>query len=209
MSVRDKHVPVERLTAMAFVAHAPQADADHQAVAHISGCDWCAGELARLTVDADGLREAAYAEADAAFDDVALEMQRSRILDRLAHLGQAARVLRFPLTARAHGLPTGTGSRRWISVAAAAGLIIGLLAGQLLHFVPWQAADRITAAPVSIRQSAPAIVPTATITTASLSDDELLDAIEAAVQFRRGPSLRALDALTPTAGDQYDPSLGR
>ncbi len=72
-----------------------------------------------------------------------LDAQRTRILDRLAHLGQAARVLRFPRrTARSRRCRSSTGSRRWVSVAAAAGLIIGLVAGQLLHFVPWEAHDR-------------------------------------------------------------------
>ena len=35
----------------------------------------------------------------------------------------------------------------------------------------------------------------------ALSDDELLDEIEAAVQVRRAHSLRALDEITPTATD--------
>jgi hypothetical protein len=34
-----------------------------------------------------------------------------------------------------------------------------------------------------------------------LSDDELMEEVEAAVQLRRVRGLRALDALTPTAAD--------
>ncbi len=82
------------------------------------------------------------AEADAIFDAASLDTQRSRILDRLAHLGQVARVLQFPTRTREVAMPVATGSRRWVSVAAAAGLIIGLVAGQLLHFVPLDRDDR-------------------------------------------------------------------
>ena len=41
-------------------------------------------------------RDAAQAEADALFDDRTLDAQRARILDRIAHLGHHARVIRFP-----------------------------------------------------------------------------------------------------------------
>ncbi|MEO8683122.1 MAG: hypothetical protein ABI665_29015, partial [Vicinamibacterales bacterium] len=80
-------------------------------------------------------RAAACAEADAHFDDRALEAQRHKILARIAHLGETARVIRFP------GAPSGATtappiSRNWISVAAAAGLIIGLISGQILHVLP-------------------------------------------------------------------------
>jgi hypothetical protein len=34
-----------------------------------------------------------------------------------------------------------------------------------------------------------------------LSDDDLMEEVEASVQSRRAQSLRALDALTPTAAD--------
>jgi hypothetical protein len=40
-----------------------------------------------------------------------------------------------------------------------------------------------------------------------LSDDELMEEVEAAVQLRRAQSLRAIDALTPTAADVL--ALGR
>ncbi len=41
-------------------------------------------------------RAAACAEADAHFDDRALESQRHKILARIANLGHPAKVLRFP-----------------------------------------------------------------------------------------------------------------
>jgi hypothetical protein len=210
MSVRDSHVPLDRLTALALVGRAPEGEPDRSALAHVTHCGECANELARLTAVSDEWREAAVAEVDALFDAASLDAQKSRILDRLAHLGQVARVLPFPTRTREIAMPVTTGSRRWISVAAAAGLIIGLVAGQLLQFAPL---DRVAVRDqVSMqapgRAGAPALVPAAA-STPLLSDDELLDEIEAAVQLRRAQSLRALDALTPTASEFRDWSLGR
>ena len=136
-------------------------------------------------------RAAACAEADAHFDDRALESQRHKILARLAHLGHPAKVIRFPKAPSGEMPATGV-NRRWISVAAAAGLLIGLLGGQLVHLVP-QPARRIAPMATLNAPSAPArpnFVP------ASVNvDDSLLNEIDLAVQ-RRPSGLRALDELT-------------
>ncbi|HXG90248.1 MAG TPA: hypothetical protein VNJ02_18115 [Vicinamibacterales bacterium] len=212
MSVGQNHVPIDRLTALAFVARGPEDDQDQHALAHIARCVRCADELARLTIDADALRDVAFANADALFDDVKLDAQRSRILDRLANLGHAARVLRFPRNNRDIAMPVSTGGgRRWISVAAAAGLIIGLLGGQLLHFVSWDTTARrenTLSLQSPARQHNPSIVPAGS-SVQTVSDEEFLDQVEDAVQLRRAHSLRALDALTPSAGNFRDLRLGR
>jgi hypothetical protein len=208
MKARKTHVPADRLMALAFVVRAPEGDSevgnvqDREALAHVSRCDSCAAELARLTSEADGLRGVAFQQADEVFDEAMLDAQRTRILDRLAHLGQAARVLHFPTRPRDAAMPVSTASRRWISVAAAAGLIIGLVAGQMLHFIPTSRVDRDpgTLVQSAARPSGPVLVPAA-FSGPLLSDDELLDEVEAAVQLRRAQSLQALDALTPTAAD--------
>jgi hypothetical protein len=141
MNGRDQHIPMDRLTALAFIArapedHSPESADDTLAFEHVTRCNECGVQFARLTAEADHLREAAFAQADEVFDDAMLDAQRTRILDRLAHLGQAARVISFPNRAREVTMPVSSTGRRWISVAAAAGLIIGLVAGQMLHFVP-------------------------------------------------------------------------
>ena len=214
MSGRDQHIATDRLTALAFIARAPQDDSpdsaeDNFAFEHVSRCDACASRLAQLTADADSLRDEAFAQADELFDDATLDAQRTRILDRIAHLGQAARVISFPNRTREVAMPVSSSGRRWISVAAAAGLIIGLVAGQLLHFLPsaplplrddgasMQSADRM---------GSPGVIP-ASATLPLLTDDELMEEVEAAVQLRRANSLRAIDALTPTAADLL--ALGR
>ena len=141
----------------------------------------------------EAYRAAACAEADAHFDDRALETQRHKILARLAHLGHPARVIRFPKAGNID-IPTSGVNRRWISVAAAAGLIIGLLGGQLVHIVP-QPSRRLPPMATSMAPSAPSgptFVPVAVST-----DDELLGEIELAMQVRISDELRALDDFTP------------
>lgn len=137
-------------------------------------------------------RAAACAEADAHFDERALEAQRHKILARLAHLGQPAKVIRFP-NAPAGDLPATGINRRWVSVAAAAGLLIGLLGGQLVHLLPQQT-RRLAPMATSSAPSAPA---RSNFLPASVSvDDSLLNEIDLAVQLRSPSELRVLAELT-------------
>ena len=150
-------------------------------------------DIRTLNQDAalEAYRAAACAEADAHFDDRALEAQRHKILDRLAHMGQQAKVIRFP---KAGTVDTSAGAinRRWISVAAAAGLIIGLLTGQLVHLMPQ---DRLSPMATSIAPSAPSPVPVF-VPVAASDDDGLLGEIELVMQARTANELRAFDAFT-------------
>ena len=152
------------------------------------------GQNPDLAAALDAYRAAAHAEADALFDDKALEAQRLKILARLEHAGHPARVLRFPVSARAV-LPSTGVSRRWISVAAAAGLIVGILTGQWLHLLPGETGRGRAARSA---QSAPppaglAVVPA--IATIS-ADDDFLDTVETAVRLHSISELRALDDMT-------------
>jgi hypothetical protein len=148
-----------------------------------------------ITIEAalEQYRAAACAEADAVFDDRALEQQRARILARLAHLGNPAKVIRFPKGTSTDVAATAI-NRRWISVAAAAGLIIGLLGGQLVHLLPQQtrrlAPTAAASAPTGPAQ--PQFLPIS-----APVDDGLLDAIEVAMQMRGANELHTLDELTP------------
>jgi hypothetical protein len=210
MNGHDRHIPTEHLAALAFVARAPEAPStetpdDTVALEHLAACDECATRFDQIVLDADVLRDVAFAEADSVFDDAMLDAQRTRILDRLAHLGQSARVLSFPRRGREATMPVSSTGRRWISVAAVAGLIIGLVAGQMLHFVPsapLPLRDDGVSMQTADRQVAPTIVP-ASATLPALSDDELMEEVEAAVavQLRRVRGLRVIDALTPTPTD--------
>ena len=207
MTGRGSCVPLDRLTALALAGGASHAEHDRYLLAHVAACEACRARLASLTAEMDALREEAFQEADEIFTDDMLDSQRARILARLAHLGHAARVLRFPGRVREATMPVSPISRRWISVAAAAGLIIGLVAGQMIHFVPWDAPVHRAATTVpQMQASAPrdgtsGVLMQATSAVVTSSDEELLDEIDEAVQLRRAASLRALDAFTPRVGD--------
>jgi hypothetical protein len=149
-----------------------------------------------LLADAlEAYRAAACAEADAYFDEHALEVQRQHILERLAQAGQPARVLHFP-GAPAPYRPAAGISRRWISAAAAAGLLVGLITGQLLHVMPGDAwVHRVAprhpqSVPVGRMVALPALA------TTTDADNALLDAIDVAVTSRGASDLRAFDDLT-------------
>ena len=144
----------------------------------------------------EAYRAAACAEADAHFDDRALETQRHKILAKLAHLGHPARVIRFPKAGTMESPASGV-NRRWISVAAAAGLIIGLLGGQLVNLVPQSNSRRLSPMATSIAPSAPS-GPTFVPVSAAI-DDGLLGEVEMAMEMRSAAELRALDDFTPLA----------
>lgn len=137
-------------------------------------------------------RAAACAEADAHFDERALESQRHKILARLAHLGHPAKVIRFPKAPSAD-VPISRVNRRWISVAAAAGLILGLLGGQVVNLVPQQGRRPapLASAPPSIPDASPAFAPVSVPV-----DDGLLGEIELVMEVRSASAIRALDEFT-------------
>jgi hypothetical protein len=152
----------------------------------------------RLTEALEAYRAAAHAEADSHFDEKALETQRARILARLEQAGQRARVLPFPGGTGASARAGNGHPRRWISAAAAAGLLIGLVTGQLLHVMPGD--NWVHREPVRKTAPAPsaprmAIVP-AVATTSLDPEDALLDAIDAAVTRQGASDLRAFEDLT-------------
>ncbi len=79
--------------------------------------------------------------------------------------------------------------RRWLAAAAAAGLVLGALAGQLPHLVGPESES------ASTRTAVPAVV--ATRADARPLEDTLLSEVEEALDTGARPELRALDALTP------------
>lgn len=143
----------------------------------------------------EAYRAAAHAEADAHFDDRALEAQRHKILARLAHLGHPAKVIPFPHTTQVEPPATGV-NRRWISIAAAAGLIIGLLGGQIINLLPLPT-RRLSPMASSIAPSATTAGGYVPTRVSLPQDDGLLSEVDFAVQMRSASELRILDELTP------------
>ena len=185
----QRHLSDDRLVE-ACLDRAPNAREDR----HLARCPACVArraEIARLLSD---LSDAAIADADAAFPAERLATQRARILQRLEHQELPGRVIAFP-TPRAAAEPPlrARPSTRWMAGAAAAGLVIGLLAGYATHGIS-HATSSSAARVAAVRPApdAPVVRPVAT----TLSEEEFLGRIEVALEGSTG-SLRALDDLTP------------
>jgi hypothetical protein len=141
----------------------------------------------------DEIAATARLEADAVFTPERLARQQARILQRLEQDGRPARVIAFP------GYPQdGAAARvrpgtRWIAAAAAAGLIVGLLAGHLAHDMPGGAPAATAARATDAPQSTLRAVAT------TFSEDEFLGQIEMATDRPGGIALLPLHNATPRA----------
>jgi hypothetical protein len=169
----------------------------HGELEHLDSCLECRGRrasLARMLMD---ISQAAEAAADAAFPTERLTRQHARILQRLEHEGRPGRVIAFPA---GHGPePFALHTRpamRWIAGAAAAGLLIGLLAGHLAH--DFSVIRPLRATRVADARPDPA-VPTLHAVATTISEDEFLGQIDLAIEGYGSTSLRPLDELTPRA----------
>jgi len=99
---------------------------------HIDQCDLCADRALDLSRWLDEVKQLATQAVDEAFPVERVAAQQSQIMRRLEQTDEPVRVLEFPIaSARVSREP---GGRRvapaWVGVAAAAGLVIGVIGGQ-------------------------------------------------------------------------------
>ena len=169
---------------------------------HLDSCAACRARFADMSTWLENIRVDAITEADESFSAERLATQQAQILRRLEAAERPARVIAFPrfvqpLTSRTSHVS------RWIAAAAAAGLIVGVGVGQLMdlrHSLtapgPSAVQARVANAPSSGRRDP-------RIQTVSASRDEaFLSELDASLSRAAVPELRALDGLTPRAGDQ-------
>lgn len=188
-----RHLSEERLVELTLGTAAPNALAEAVADDHLAVCEVCRTRALALTQLFDQVAGVANAQADLQFPDERLARQQARILQRVEQDGRPGRLIAFP--AGQHPAPLLERSRpasRWVAAAAVAGLVIGLVTGQLL---PTGQSGLSGARMVSSEPGSSAgIRPVST----ALSDAEFLGEVEAAGSL--GPrALRPLDALTPLA----------
>jgi hypothetical protein len=146
-------------------------------------------------------------EAEDAFPPERLAAQQAQVLRRLEALERPARVIAFPRFARPVTSTQGH-AQRWVAAAAAAGLLIGLAAGQFFdvrHILtpvttsspaPQQNA-RLAAPQASI--GGPSVVPASV--SSSVSDESLFFGADQTRISERLSTLRAMDDITPRARD--------
>lgn len=172
---------------------------------HLTSCAHCRSRYSAFTDWLDDVSADARAEADEAFPVERLAAQQAAIFRRLEALERPARVIAFPRNTR----PTTTSqhfTRRWIATAAAAGLVIGLAAGQILDL-----RHRLDGTPQAARgtteiaQRSP-VARQIAVQPASLSDEALFygDYGEAEVGARSARYMPEVDEITPRARDDFD-----
>ena len=165
---------------------------------HLEGCATCRARYADFDTWVLGLGDALRAEADEAFPAERLAVQQAQIARRLETLERPARVIAFPKAARAV-ISGHSHVRRWVTVAAAAGLIAGIGLGQVVPLR--QAFQTQQAAAPSLNLTIPQTVKIAEQhkpVQTSEDDDELLTD---AFARPRVSTLSALDEMTPRSRD--------
>ena len=95
---------------------------------HVKQCEACTSRLDAVREDAAALRRDVTASADAQITTSRLERQFDVIMRRLE--GHSGRVLPFPTTV--HRPAPAPSLRRWVAMAAACGLLIGVGAGRMI-----------------------------------------------------------------------------
>lgn len=167
---------------------------------HLEGCATCRARFEDFDRWIIGVGEELRAEADRAITRERLGVQQAQIARRLEMLERPARVLAFPKAARAV-ISGHSHVRRWVTVAAAAGLIAGVGLGQILDLHRSFDTAATRTAPVTHLASSTTrtetLRPPAVLTP---NDAEILSDAEAFARPRVA-ALVPLEDLTPHARD--------
>lgn len=145
---------------------------------------------------ADALRDEAFAEADEIFTPERLAAQHAHIVRRLEAAERPARVIAFPRFAQPIASRQSS-VRRWIPVAAAAGLIVGLGVGQFMDLR--QALVGRSVPTVTARNTTAESPLQPGYQTAAADDEAFMFELENAIARSTPEELVALDAATPRA----------
>lgn len=192
-----KHLTDDQLIEAIVEPTRPNGYARTEADTHTSRCPWCAKRLANLGTFLEKLNEQAELSFSDTFSDKHLAVQRDRIMRRLelpAGCRPAARILRFPAIARP-ALATVHNVRRWLAATAAAGLLVGIIIGQLVHWHPEPAIGiPQTVAPTYSANRTPVAVG---VSASSTADEKFIQELELALSNLQVAGLATLDEITP------------
>lgn len=167
---------------------------DPPAAEHLADCGECALRYTELMGFMDELRTEADAETDEIFTPGRLRAQQHEILARIAHIGHAARVIRFPgryttgAEHRVHRVAT-----RWLAAAAAAGMFIGVGTAFFLE----SSTHHSTRTAALSRPAHLSAATAARLSPNDPADDRFLSELDVALDRPRTRALMPLDALTP------------
>jgi len=199
MKMDHFHPADDRLIAVYFGDEEASADERRAVRQHLHGCEACTWRYTELTAPLERLRQDAAGEADEVFTPARLDAQRARILDRLDEAASPSRVIPFPAAStRMDRSMVRRPLTRWIAAAAAAGLLIGVVAGRLLEIGGGPSvADQPRARVVATLPTADVVNASPVSTVAREHDEAVLSEIDQAVFNQRIAALSALDQMTP------------
>jgi hypothetical protein len=166
---------------------------------HLDVCATCRARFNAFDHWVLGLGEELREEADHLLTPERLAAQQAQIARRLEGLERPARVIAFPKAARAV-IGGHSHVRRWVTVAAAAGLIAGIGLGQIVDLRHSLDATRTATPNIVAENNKRPDAPPLRASAVSLRDNEFLSDPEAFAQ----PGVAALvplEDLTPHARD--------
>jgi hypothetical protein len=181
---RQGHLSEDQLTEAVLTGSRP---------AHLETCDECSRRARELGLWLGDVRAEALAAADEVFPPERLALQHSQIMRRLEQLDAPPRVIAFPASTEAVARP-GNGRRvapAWVGVAAAAGLVIGIIGGQFSARVA-PAADG-SLAPTQTQQTEPATEAPSALDAGPMNASLLTD-----WEMQVPDTLMLIDQATPT-----------
>lgn len=171
---------------------------DPRAAVHLADCVYCAARYRELSHLLDTTAREGEAEADEIFTGERLQHQHDAILRRLDASLRPARVISFPGHAVAPQQPTTRVATRWVAVAAAAGLFVGVAVGGAM--IPRASQRDVGAALTSPPPARLAAAPPVRISAPPADDDDrFLRELEIALQRPHTRELLSFDSLTPYA----------
>ena len=209
MSILNRLLPNAHLddAALAEIWTASAGSGHAASNAHVERCAECRQRYDEFCRWLEGLRTEALADAEAAFPAERLAAQQAQIFRRLEAAQRPARVIKFPKFTRPLSARRSI-AHRWITVAAAAGLVIGVALGQWLDL-----RHRFAGAPELASQATVSTVPPEAPsqmviqTTRTISDEALLSELDVSLSMHPAVKpLRAIDTITPRTRDFPDPS---
>jgi hypothetical protein len=161
---------------------------------HLALCGECRSRHESLTALLAETAEAAATDADEIFTLDRFARQRTRVLQRIEHDGRPGLVVPFParLAGRVRPLPARPGAARWVAAAAAAGLVVGVLAGHFAHDFRVQGQP-----PATFAAARPDVATLTAVSTTGLSEEEFLGQLELALERTSGATLEPLHEMTP------------
>jgi negative regulator of sigma E activity len=173
---------------------------------HLDGCAACRTRLEEFDRWLLGIGDELREDAEAAFPMDRLAAQQAQIVRRLEAMEHPARVLTFPKAARAV-ISGHSHVRRWVTVAAAAGLIAGVGLAQVLDIHrTFERSSRLSAPVAHITGTTAARGRTSVTTAGFTIDDDFLSDADAFSRPRVSSALLPLEDMTPHAQDLVDRS---